>query len=490
LEAKARFEGTEREVNLRVASLDGKIYLDFVDKEWRAVEIDANGWRVIDSPPVRFRRTAGMLRLPEPAHGGSINAIRRFLNVKSETDFILVIAWILAVLSPNGPYPVLALSGEQGSAKSTFSRILKSLLDPNSAPIRSLPQDDRNFFISANNGFVLAFDNVSALKPWSSDSICRLATGGGFAARQLYTDQDEVLFTATRPQILNGIEEFVTRPDLADRALILTLEAIPEEQRRSEADLWAEFEVEHPKLLGALLDAVAHGLQNLPNISLPKLPRMADFALWATACETAFWASGTFWTAYSDNVDDAVDAVLDADPVATALRSVMSTITEWSGTASALKGVLTAEAGDAITRTNDWPKSPRALSGRLRRAAPLLRKAGIKIEFEKDKTRKRTRKIIITNSSAGGAPEKEAETSSKPSELSETRPGAAISETRSLDAKQAVDDQSGSKSATGAASVRSNSLKQNEMDDVDDVDVKIPGESDASTTSAGWRARL
>ena len=127
---------------------------------------------------------------------------------------------------------IVVLSGEQGSAKSTFSAILRALLDPNTAPLRALPREDRDLFIAANNGHVLAFDNVSGLPAWISDTLCRLATGGGFAVRQLYTDQDEVLFDATRPVILNGIEDIVARPDLADRAVFLTLEPIPEERRR------------------------------------------------------------------------------------------------------------------------------------------------------------------------------------------------------------------------------------------------------------------
>ena len=106
-----------------------------------------------------------------------------------------------------------------------------------------------------------------------------MATGGGFAARQLYTDQDEMLFDACRPVILNGIEDMVTRPDLADRQLFLTLEPIPEEKRRPEAELWSEFEAERPPILGALLDAVVEGLKRLPETRLPKLPRMADFAI-------------------------------------------------------------------------------------------------------------------------------------------------------------------------------------------------------------------
>ena len=220
IEAKAHFDAPERTVHIRVSGLDGRLYLDLCDANWRAVEIDATGWRVIDNPPVRFRRAAGMQHLPAPVAGGSIEALRSFLNVQSDNDFVLVVAWALAVLRDRGPYPVIVLSGEQGSAKSTFSAILRALLDPNTAPLRALPREDRDLFIAASNGHVLAFDNVSGLPAWISDTLCRLATGGGFAVRQLYTDQDEVLFDAARPVILNGIEEIVTRPDLADRAVV------------------------------------------------------------------------------------------------------------------------------------------------------------------------------------------------------------------------------------------------------------------------------
>jgi hypothetical protein len=200
---------------------------------------------------------------------------------------VLVIAWTLACLRNRGPYPVMVLSGEQGSAKSTFSAILRALLDPNTAPLRALPREDRDLFIAASNGHVLAFDNVSGLPAWISDTLCRLATGGGFAVRQLYSDQDEVLFDAARPVILNGIEDIVTRPDLADRAVFLMLEPIPEERRRPEQELWTAFEAQRPRILGVLLYAASKGLAMLPQTRLDKLPRMADFALWAAACETA-----------------------------------------------------------------------------------------------------------------------------------------------------------------------------------------------------------
>jgi hypothetical protein len=270
IEAKAHFDAPERQVHIRVGGLDGRLYLDLCDTTWRAVEIGSTGWRVIDNPPVRFRRAAGMQPLPMPVPGGSIELLRSFLNVQTDTDFVLVVAWALACLRNRGPYPVIVLSGEQGSAKSTFSAILRALLDPNTAPLRALPREDRDLFIAASNGHVLAFDNVSGLPPWISDTLCRLATGGGFALRQLYSDQEEVLFDAARPVILNGIEEIVTRPDLADRAVFLTLEPIQEERRRPEAELWAAFEAVRPQLLGALLDAVVVGLRRLPETRLEK----------------------------------------------------------------------------------------------------------------------------------------------------------------------------------------------------------------------------
>jgi hypothetical protein len=395
IEAKAHFDAPERTVHVRVGGLDGRLYLDLSDDAWQAVEIDATGWRVIDDPPVRFRRAAGMLPVPMPVRGGSVEKLGSFLNVQSNTDLVLAISWLLAAFRDRGPYPVLFLLGEQGSAKSTSS-ILRSLVDPNTAPLRALPREDRDLFIAASNGHVLAFDNASSLPSWLSDTFCRLATGGGFAVRQLYTDQDEVLFDATRPVILNGIEDIVTRPDLADRAVFLTLEPIAEERRRPEQELWEAFESERPSILGALLDAVAKGLAELPRTKLDKLPRMADFALWATACETVLWPAGTFWSAYCGNRDEAVEGVIDADPIAAAVRALMATLTEWTGTASDLLGALAKIVEERVVKSKTWPASPQALSGRLRRAASFLRKIGLEISFDRSPAPARMRIIRVT----------------------------------------------------------------------------------------------
>jgi hypothetical protein len=487
IEAKALFDAPERQVHTRVGGLDGRLYLDLGDEAWRAIEIDATGWRIVDNPPVRFRRASGMKAMPIPARGGSIETLRTFLNVQTDADFVLVVAWALACLRNRGPYPVIVLSGEQGSAKSTFSAILRALLDPNTAPLRALPREDRDLFIAASNGHVLAFDNVSGLPAWMSDTLCRLATGGGFAVRQLYSDQDEVLFDAVRPVILNGIEDIVTRPDLADRAVFLTLEPIPEERRRPEQELWADFETERPRLLGVLLDAVAKGLAELPATRLDKLPRMADFALWATACETALWPSGTFWSAYCGNRDEAVDGVIDADPIAATVRVLMQARTEWAGTASDLLGALAEIAGERVAKSKTWPDSPRALAGRLRRAATFLRKVGIDIAFERE-GRARTRTIRITLTGQPAAPETRGarpSASSAPSVDPTNSNGSKGFGSRDL---RTVGDPADGSLGETAATVRPNPLKGNIETEVDRADAGNPSASAESEKK--WSIRL
>jgi hypothetical protein len=485
IEAKAHFDAPERMVHIRVGGLDGRLYLDLCDTTWRAVEIDTTGWRVIDNPPVRFRRAAGMRPLPMPVPRGSIDKLRSFLNVQSDADFVLVVEWTLAALRDRGPYPVIVLSGEQGSAKSTFSAILRALFDPNTAPLRALPREDRDLFIAASNGHVLAFDNVSGLPAWISDTLCRLATGGGFAVRQLYTDQDEVLFEATRPVILNGIEDIVTRPDLADRAMFLTLEPIAEERRRPEAELWAAFEAEHPRILGVLLDAVVGGLKRLPETRLEKLPRMADFALWATACETALWPAGTFSSAYCGNRDEAVEEVIDADPIAAAVRAVMATRTEWTGTASDLLGALAEAAGERAAKSRTWPDGPRALAGRLRRAATFLRKIGIEISFGRE-GRARTRTIHVATPSHS-TPESTAARPSASSAPSASAPKSNIANGFAAPTLRTVaNDADGSADGNGGGlvpTVRANPLESHTETPADGTYVNSPPQSGSEKTS-------
>src|SRR5829696_6352880 len=341
LEARALFDGPEREVYVRVAGHAANIYIDLANEDWQVVEITPAGWRVLsgEGAPVRFRRPRGMLALPTPLPGSDGNdgcdgLLQRFFNVLGDDDLRLIVAWLVAALRPTGPYPVLLFQGEQGSAKSTAERLVRALADPSAAPLRTTPRSEHDLFIAADNAHVIALDNISTLPPWLSDALCRLSTGGGFSTRTLYENREEELFDGMKPVILNGITDVVTRPDLLDRALVVSLPPIPDEERRPEAELWREFERARPAVLASLFDAVSGALRSVEDVRLEGMPRMADFAVWATAAEESLgWDAGAFMAAYTGNRQEAADSVLDADPVAVAVLEFMSDRDQWTGSA-------------------------------------------------------------------------------------------------------------------------------------------------------------
>lgn len=372
VEAAAVFDGPECEAHTRVAAHVGRVYLHLGDDSTTVVEIDADGWRVCPDPPVRFRKPAGMLPLPVPERGGRLADLRAFLNVPDDDAFALVAAWLAGCFRPAGPFPALVLLGEQGSAKTTTGRVVKRLLDPAAAGVRCEPKEARDLMIQARNGWALCFDNLSHLPVWLSDAFCRLATGGGFSTRELYTDDGEVIFDAKRPLAVNGIEDFVTRADLLERSLLIRHPPIPEDKRRPEDAFWAAFDAAHPKLLGSLLDYVAVGLRELPGTTLAKLPRMADFARFAVACERGAGTDARFLSAYADNQAGAHEQALDASPVPAAVVKLMAGREVWEGAPTALLRELTAVAENPESK--EWPKGANALTNRLRRLAPNLRR--------------------------------------------------------------------------------------------------------------------
>jgi hypothetical protein len=393
LEGHALYGNAEQKVYTRIAECDGNIYVDLCNPLWHAIEITPYDWKIVSDAPAKFRRARGMSPLPLPSVGGTIEDLRPFLNVASENDFVLLVSWLVAALNHRGPYPVLVLQGEAGSAKSTTARVLRELVDPNTTPLRSEPREIRDLMIAARNSWCVAFDNVSQLHHWLSDGLCRLATGGGFSTRELYSDDQEKLFDSTRPILLNGIDGIVSRGDLLDRSLMVYLPVISEDKRKTEKDFWRQFQEARPRIFGALLNVVAFALQRLPHIELETLPRMADFAEWIVAAEPALgWKEGTFMHAYDVNRASANTLALEATAIVTPLR-LLSAKGEWTGTATELLRDLTRHANDQVN-ARDWPRNGWALSIQLRRIAPNLRAAGLHIDLGKKTSGDRSKRIV------------------------------------------------------------------------------------------------
>ena len=395
----AKFERTTRNVFIRVGDYNEKIYVDLADEKWRAVEIDENGWRIIDKTPEEFRfvRPFGTEPFPEPQPGGNWQELKEILNYGNEENWIMIVSWIVAAFRTRKPFPILNIDGEQGSAKSTASKIVRRLVDPNTNSIRIAPRNEEAITVSARNTWVLAFDNLSGLSQPMSDTLCSIATGAGTSTRKLYTDEEEVFFYGIRPIIINGIEGISSKPDLADRSLSVTLPAIGERQRKTEAEIWAKFNEIQPRILGLIFDAVSMALKNQGKIKFDILPRMADFATWIVAAETSLpWHPGKFLEAIHENRSVVSEFAIEASAVGSTITKFMTSQEEWHGTISQLLSDLNMVYPDA-QKNKYWPSSARGLSTSIRKISQDLKRTGIFIDFSiEGRGSERKRTVSIT----------------------------------------------------------------------------------------------
>lgn len=400
IEGKALYEGAERRIFIRIGEREGKIYLDLADDQWRAVEIDADGWRVVDLPPVEFRRAKGMLPLPAPERGGNLDELRPFLNLEKGDLWTLMLGSLAMKLRPRGPYNVDVFTGGQGCGKTTRARVIRALVDPSSADTRSAPREMRDLHIAASNEWLPVFDNLSRIPEWLSDGLCCLSSGGGLRTRELYSDSDEAIFKTMRPIILTSITEVVERPDLLDRSIIYNLPEIERKQRKPEKQLWKEFDAARPRILGALLDAVSCALRNEDAVVIEEPSRLADFERWATAAEPALGLKpGAFLRSYRKNQNSANDLALEANPIADPIIELAEKTGEWLGKAKMLFDYLfdgISEEEKRKRKEQGWPKTPTALSATLRRIAPNLRIHGVAVSFDINQGKqKRLIKIVL-----------------------------------------------------------------------------------------------
>ena len=300
---------------------------------------------------------------------------------------MLCVAWLLASLRDMGPYPLLVLTGEHGSAKSMGAKLLRSLVDPALPQSTGMPRSEQDAAIAARNRHVLVYDNVSGLQTWLSDMLCRISTGEGYATRALYTDDEEAVIEASRPVILTGIENPAVRGDLEDRSISIRLSRIADADRRTEAELLAAFDEARPSIFGALLDGLAEGLQQYDNVLLQQLPRMADFCRWAVACEGAYWPPGTFRAAYGDAQAAGSEDVLEASPVGPALRRLLNDESHVSMGRRRNCWTASTQCPPVGSSPRSWPSNGAVMGKHLTRLAPSLRKLGYTAEVRKTNSR-------------------------------------------------------------------------------------------------------
>jgi hypothetical protein len=409
LNARCLGLGETHEVCQRVGRHGGKLYVDLADDKWRAVEIVAakaettERWRVVERPPVRFIRSTGIAAMPSPAPGGLIDDLRRWLNVKTEAHFRLTIAWLLSCYRARGPFPILVVSNSQGTGKSTLTKLLTRLVDPQQADPRSPPKSERDLWIACQHARLLAFDNLSVVTASMGDALCRIATGGAFFARTLYSNDGETILRACNPILLNSISDIIDRADLMDRAVLIETKAFGEGERRTEDDLWSDFEAEEPLLLGAIFDAVSAALGSYDETVTPTNLRMADAARnAAAACPFLNWSAEELLSWWRKNRIESDLSVIEADAVAEVLLEHLEQAGDrWEGSTKQLYDKLTELIPDTLRRSKDWPSSSLKFRSHITLLQPALASAGWLFEAKKGPRGKRS--LVFSRRSASPA---------------------------------------------------------------------------------------
>jgi putative DNA primase/helicase len=397
LQTKAR-SGPVRDLFVRVGYLKHDIVLDLGNDSGQVVVVRPNGWTV-GATPVKFRRPQGLGPLPVPSieRGSLRQELAPVVGYLPPADQVLLMAWLLGTLNSRIPQPLLELTGLQGSAKTSLTNALRSCVDPSLVLTRQLPSNIRDTFIAAYNTRILAFDNVSAIPNTLSDALCSIATGGGYATRKLWADEDEALFQVRCPVILNGIHEVVTRPDLRDRAITVSLPVIEPACRILDSECSAQFFAARPRILAALLDAAAAALGLQDSVKPANLPRMADWYLFAFAAahhEAFGFSPAEFEAAYQANRQDSVDMAIDSCLIARPLLDILFMHGSWEGTTTDLLAELANRVDVNMPKSPEWPRTPEALSHELKRIESNLRTQGVEIQRSRDSIT-RARKLMI-----------------------------------------------------------------------------------------------
>ncbi len=380
LEGKARFDGSEIELQNRIAWHKGELWYDLTNKAWQAVKINKEGWEIVDKPPIVFKRHSHNKAQVVPIRNGDIKLFLNYIKITNEEYRLLLLVFFVSCFISDFPHVMLVVFGAQGSSKSTFSRLLRLGVDPSLLDVTGFPHNQKELIQALAHHYFLFFDNVSHISEDQSDLLCRSITGGGHTKRELYSDDEDIIYNFMRCIGLNGINLVTTRPDLLERSLLLEIERIEEMDRKTEKELFKNFENDMPSILGGVFNTIVKAMQIEPTIKLNSYPRMADWTQWGCAIAEALgFTKEEFLKAYKANINRQTEMLINENIVATAIITFMEDKEEWKDTPTELLLQLINHASfvNIDTREKYWPKGANALSRRINELSTPLKQMGI-----------------------------------------------------------------------------------------------------------------
>jgi len=389
LEGLAYFEGNNHELFNRMAWKDDFLWYDLINDAHEFIKISKTGWNTVNENPIIFKRYSHNKNQVNPStENNDVNLIFKYINITDQNQRNLLLVYLISCFIPDFSHPMLAIFGPQGSAKSTLSKILRLIIDPSLIEVASMPKNQKELVQVLSHHSFIFFDNISYMSDEASDTLCKAITGSGFIKRELFENDEDIIYQLKKCIGVNGVNLVTTKPDLLDRSILIELERISSSDRKQESELMDEFQKDLPKILGGIFDALSKTLEIKENIKLEDIPRMADFAIWGSAISLALGHDkDDFMNAYNENISTQKETVLNDNQIAIVIDAFMNQRgwIKWSGTSSELLKELKSYAEYDLninTRDKYWPKAPNILSRALN---------VIKTTFEE-------KGVIITNS--------------------------------------------------------------------------------------------
>lgn len=406
LKAAAQISGLQAPVWYRVAKVDDGIEIDLGDDAQRRIAVSPNRVEfLLANSKAIFMRTPHMGAIPVSGEvsSGDLTKIDKYLNMAQQAK-VLILGWLTySIAHPKiegTKYPILVLSGSQGTGKTVMSKLLLRFADPGSLGVRTFPSNQKDLAIACQSSHVLAYDNLRFLSPLMADALCIAATGGSITVRQLYTDAEVMAIRLHGAIILNGLHPFVNQSDLAQRCLTIELMPISKEERQTDASLQAQLHADFSDIYLGLLDLISKIFAVLPTVKVKSAERMAEFSHWLAAMEVVQGVpAGTYQNYYSEQIVGGQLEALQDNLFASELLAFSKTLARpWSGTPTELYRALSERALPDLARSRDWPDNAIAMSKRLTPLISPLEAQGIHLQFKRGKQRQ----IVIKNDDQDG----------------------------------------------------------------------------------------
>lgn len=256
---------------------DGSVIrIDICDSEYHYIKITDKGWTIESDGDNYFTHNARQASIPIPTSGGDITKIFKYCRVSKEMETVFI-AYVCSCFI-DIIHPCLVIQGKAGSSKSTMSKFLKMIIDPsvNNAPCL-FPKNEREIKDVYNTNYFVAYDNLQKITNRQSDCLCSIVTGTQDIRRKLFTNFETCTADLRQPIVLNGIKNIIVNEDMMERSIILELQPIASNEKKSERKLMLDFQKDLPDILGGIMDILTKTLSTYKADSIHNPPRLIDF---------------------------------------------------------------------------------------------------------------------------------------------------------------------------------------------------------------------